>query len=152
MSFAARVHGLPASASEEAVRDFFSRIGPVEQVTLTATAGEAIVAFDNADDLEEALHVSGREFEDGTPITVTRAAGEAPTTNAAAETTDAKEAHPSAEVTHDGGATANEATADAADAPAEGTEGELVPGEDCHAPGHPRHNGSADPRLLRRCW
>ncbi|KEG10123.1 putative RNA-binding protein [Trypanosoma grayi] len=63
-----QVRGLPEETSENAVRDFFSRVGEVTECALNGTA--ATLSFDNADDFNEALNMDGIEFEKGATIQV----------------------------------------------------------------------------------
>ncbi|RNF19303.1 putative RNA-binding protein [Trypanosoma cruzi] len=68
MSYTIQVRGLPEDTREDAVRDFFSRVGDVTHCTLERNA--ATLSFENEEDFNEALNMDGMEFENGAFIQV----------------------------------------------------------------------------------
>nr|CCC89520.1 putative RNA-binding protein [Trypanosoma congolense IL3000] len=63
-----RVKGLREGTTEEAVRDFFSRLGEVLACDINGT--EAKISFQNDEDFNEALNMNNEQFDDGVTITV----------------------------------------------------------------------------------
>lgn len=115
MSAKVYVSGLPSSASKEDIIDFFTRVGTVVSVEIPATTaatatadeehsgshnssdatlGVVQVVFESAEDALSAVSISGSDYQDDVPITVTatdpaaavRAAGQATEAEAASHT------------------------------------------------------------------
>lgn len=64
------VTGLPSSATQDDVMDFFTRIGNVAEVQMPAVNSGAPVAvvFDKAEDAASAVSISGSDFQEDVPI------------------------------------------------------------------------------------